>query len=103
MGSCARGSARLSGIQPSDSTKEESVKRSFCALKVASREIMAGMKCVISYTHATIMIIAFTLRLCHDYLADIANALVIQEPCNTSGRRKERDGAELRSTITTAA
>lgn len=54
-----------------DSGEEESVKCSLIVPEVRPRKIIHRMKCVISDTHAVIMVIAFTLRRCHDYLADI--------------------------------
>ena len=54
-----------------DTSEEESVKCSFIVLEVTQKEIMLWMNCVISYTYAVIMVIAFTLRRCHEYLADI--------------------------------
>lgn len=56
-----------------DLPNEESVKCSFIALEVTPKKIIFWMKCVISYTHAIIMVIAFTLKRCHDYLADITH------------------------------
>lgn len=82
---CVEGNTRfkLTARYPGE---EESVKCSFVVSEVTQKKIILWMKCVISYTYAVIMVIAFTLRRCHEYLADITRRIRYSRTVQHNGR-----------------